>query len=112
MAQLDRHTVLRLAPTCRLHWEESRQYCLLLYPAGAVPLNRRTAEVLSRCDGQQRVDEIIQALARAYPASGLEGEVVQLLRDALDRGTGYRQPRRAGHQARRTPFRPVPCGRG
>lgn len=86
MENLDSFTVLRLAPSCRLHWEDSRQYCLLLYPAGAVPLSRRAAEVLSRCDGRQPVHQIVQALSATYPAPELETDVVHLLQGALDRG--------------------------
>ena len=86
MEDLDRCTVLRLSPACRLQWEASRNYYLLLYPAGAVPLSRRAAEVLSRCDGVRPVRQIVHDLSGSGEAPEVEADVVSLLESALDRG--------------------------
>ncbi len=86
MDHLDRCTVLRLSPACRLQWEASRHYYLLLYPAGAVPLSRRAAEVLSRCDGHRPVRQIVQDLCGRHAAPEIEAAVVNVLEGALDRG--------------------------
>ena len=86
MDHLDRCAVLRLSPACRIHWEAARQYHLLLYPAGAVPLSRRAAEVLSRCDGMRPVRQIVRDLSGTAPAPEIEADVVNLLESALERG--------------------------
>ena len=99
MDHLDRCTVLRLSPTCRLHWEASRNYYLLLYPAGAVPLSRRAAEVLSRCDGVRPVQQIVHDLSGLPEAPEVEADVVNLLESALNQGwvcrAGEIEPRAA-----------------
>jgi pyrroloquinoline quinone biosynthesis protein D len=59
----------------RLQWEEAQQAHVLLYPEGMVKLNGSAGAILSRCDGERTIDEIVADLERAYEVSGLAGEV-------------------------------------
>ena len=99
MEHLDRCSVLRLSPACRLQWEATRHYYLLLYPAGAVPLSHRAGAVLSRCDGVRPVQQIVQDLCGQREAPEIEADVVSLLRSALSQGwLCAAEPAQAGKQ--------------
>ena len=61
----------------------------MLKPAAfeqAVKLNGSAGEILRRCDGERRVDEIVADLERAFQASGLTDDVVAFLAIARRQG--------------------------
>jgi pyrroloquinoline quinone biosynthesis protein D len=75
----------RLAPGCRLHSSEP----MLLVPEGALKLLGTSRQVLSRCDGQRSVADIVTDLVTAFPAAGtqrIQTDVESLLADLHSRG--------------------------
>jgi pyrroloquinoline quinone biosynthesis protein D len=67
----------------RLQWESAQDAHVLLYPEGMVRLNASAAAILSRCDGERTVAQIIADLERSYGVSGLEGDVRAFLTMAI-----------------------------
>ncbi len=67
----------------RLQWEAAQDAHVLLYPEGMVRLNASAAAILSRCDGERTVGQIVTDLERSYGVSGLEGDVRAFLAMAL-----------------------------
>jgi pyrroloquinoline quinone biosynthesis protein D len=55
----------RLAPGCRLN-EKNQQPRTLLMPERALRLNGPSLEIVSRCDGQHTVQQIIVDLQKIY----------------------------------------------
>jgi pyrroloquinoline quinone biosynthesis protein D len=72
-------TVPRIANGFRLQWEPAQNAQVLLYPEGMVKMNGSAGEILSRCDGQRSVAEIVTALEQTFNASGLAGDVLAFL---------------------------------
>ena len=69
----------------RLQWEPAQGAHVLLYPEGMVRLNASAAAILSRCDGERTIAQIVADLERSYGVSGLEGDVRSFLAMALDK---------------------------
>ena len=69
----------------RMQWEEAQQAHVLLYPEGMVRLNQSAGEILRRCDGATTVDDIVRDLEQQFQASGLKGDVLDLLAHALEK---------------------------
>lgn len=65
----------RIGRGFRLQWEEAQQAHVLLYPEGMVKLNGSAGAILSRCDGQKTISEIVAELEQAFGASGLASDV-------------------------------------
>jgi pyrroloquinoline quinone biosynthesis protein D len=55
----------RLAPGCRLN-EKTQQPRTLLMPERALRLNGPSLEIVSRCDGQHTVQQIVDELQKIY----------------------------------------------
>jgi len=72
-------TVPRVGAGFRLQWEPVQTAHVLLYPEGLVKLNGSAGEILSRCDGQRSVADIVAQLEQAFNASGLAGDVLAFL---------------------------------
>lgn len=71
----------------RLQWEPAQNSHVLLYPEGMIRLNPPAAAILSRCDGQLSVGELIAALAAEYPhETGLAEDVHEFLDTARQHG--------------------------
>ncbi len=81
MAALTMQTIIQLAPTYRLQWEQAQDAYVLLYPEGMVTLNTTAGEILARCDGIHSVAEIIADLQRLYPEADA---TAQLTADVLE----------------------------
>lgn len=64
----------------RLQWEAAQNCHVLLYPEGMVKLNQSAGEVLTRCNAERTVAEIIADLEQAFQASGLGEEVLAFLK--------------------------------
>lgn len=69
----------------RLQWEPAQNAHVLLYPEGMVQLNGSAGAILSRCDGDHTLTEIVAALEQDYGASDLAGEVTAFVELALER---------------------------
>jgi pyrroloquinoline quinone biosynthesis protein D len=76
----------RLAGKARLKWDAVREKHLLLFPEGVLVLNPTAHAVLTLCDGQRTVAEIIQTLAAQYAHDALAGDVRELLQKLADKG--------------------------
>jgi pyrroloquinoline quinone biosynthesis protein D len=72
--------VPRLGHGLRLQWEEVQGCHVLLYPEGMVKLNRSAGEILTRCDGEKSLAQIVTALETAFGATNLRGDVENFLR--------------------------------
>ena len=68
-----------IAPGFRLQWEPVQDAHVLLYPEGMVKLNGSAGEILSRCDGQRTLADIVAALEAEYQAQGLTGDVLAFI---------------------------------
>jgi pyrroloquinoline quinone biosynthesis protein D len=69
----------------RLQWEPAQNAHVLLYPEGMVKLNGSAGEIISRCDGNRTLTQIIADLERTFGASGLSDEVTAFVSLALER---------------------------
>lgn len=76
----------RVARGHRMQWEEAQDCHVLLYPEGMVTLNGSAYEILSRCDGERRVAEIVADLEQTFPEADLADEVYEFLRLAEAQG--------------------------
>ena len=55
-----------VARLIRLQWDPVREQHVLLAPEGVLTLNRTGATILSLCDGERTVDEIVEELRARY----------------------------------------------
>lgn len=69
----------------RLQWEPAQNAHVLLYPEGMVKLNESAGAVMSRCDGERTVAEIVADLESAYGASGLSADVTAFVALAVEK---------------------------
>ncbi|SRR5690606_4701132 len=70
----------------RLQWEEAQQAYVLLYPEGMIKLNFSGGEILSLCDGDITIQDIVDELKRKFPeADNLEQDVLEFLSTAFER---------------------------
>ena len=71
----------RLADKARVKWDAVREKHLLLFPEGVLVLNKTAHDVLTLCDGQRTVAEIINALAPQYvvEANAIDADVKEIL---------------------------------
>jgi pyrroloquinoline quinone biosynthesis protein D len=76
----------RLVTGARLRYDEVREEHLLLVPEGAVRLNPTAAEVLSLCDGERSVDEIVVLLADRYEGADVGNDVRELVDGMAEKG--------------------------
>ena len=68
----------------RLQWEPVQNAYVLLYPEGMVKLNTSAGEILSRCDGERTLTEIIADLEQTFGATGLSDDVTAFVSLALE----------------------------
>jgi pyrroloquinoline quinone biosynthesis protein D len=76
----------RLVTGARLRYDEVREEHLLLVPEGAVRLNPTAAEVLSLCDGERSVDEIVDVLSARYDGADVGDDVRELVDGMSEKG--------------------------
>jgi pyrroloquinoline quinone biosynthesis protein D len=69
----------------RLQWEPAQSAHVLLYPEGMVKLNRSAGEIMSRCDGQRVLTEIVADLERTFGTTGLTDDVAAFVSIALEK---------------------------
>ena len=66
MSALPGTSKLVIAHGMRLQWEPAQEAHVLLYPEGMVKLNGSAGAIMSRCDGQRTLDEIVADLEHAF----------------------------------------------
>ncbi|HEY0340447.1 MAG TPA: pyrroloquinoline quinone biosynthesis peptide chaperone PqqD [Steroidobacteraceae bacterium] len=71
----------------RLQWEPAQEAHVLLYPEGMVKLNNSAAAIMSRCDGERTVADIVADIERTYGVTGLAGDVGAFV--TMARGNGW-----------------------
>jgi pyrroloquinoline quinone biosynthesis protein D len=69
----------------RLQWEDAQEAHVLLYPEGMVQLNGSAGAIMSRCDGERTIQEIVDDLEAAFGAAGLSGDVMAFVAMALEK---------------------------
>ena len=76
-----------LAPRARLQMDAVRREPVLLYPEGVLKLNETAHAILLRCDGKNRVADILHGLAGEYGIGEavLRGDVLECLTDLSQR---------------------------
>ena len=74
------------AAKVRLKWDTVRQKPLLLFPEGVLVLNPTANEVVSLCDGQRTVAEIVKTLSEKFGKNDIEADVKELLSRLADKG--------------------------
>ena len=75
----------RIGRGFRLQWEPAQAAHVLLYPEGMVKLNSSAGEIMSRCDGERMLAEIITDLERTFDVSGLSDDVTAFVSMALEK---------------------------
>jgi pyrroloquinoline quinone biosynthesis protein D len=74
-----------IAHGMRLQWEPAQEAHVLLYPEGMVKLNGSAGAILSRCDGERTLADIVADLERTYGASNLAADVNAFVTFALEK---------------------------
>jgi pyrroloquinoline quinone biosynthesis protein D len=69
----------------RLQWEQAQSAHVLLYPEGMVKLNGSAGAIMSRCDGQRTLEEIVADLEKTFGVSGLSADVTAFVSMALEK---------------------------
>ena len=77
----------QLAPHVRLRFNELRGQWAVLAPEKVMWPDEISADILSRCDGQSRVSDLVEALTTDYnaPAEQIEPDVTAFLQEWCDR---------------------------
>ncbi|MBV1898746.1 MAG: pyrroloquinoline quinone biosynthesis peptide chaperone PqqD [Cycloclasticus sp.] len=76
----------QLLTSYRLQWEEAQNMFVLLYPEGLIELNQSSAEILSLCDGQHTLDNIVSVLEVKFSTTGIKNDITHFLTTALNNG--------------------------
>jgi pyrroloquinoline quinone biosynthesis protein D len=76
---------LIIAHGMRLQWEAAQEAHVLLYPEGMVKLNGSAGAIMSRCDGERTLDEIVADLEHTFGTSGLAADVNAFVAFALQK---------------------------
>ena len=79
LTALTLQSIPRVPPGFRLQYEPAQECHVLLYPEGMVKLNQTAGEILSRCDGQRSVNEVVAELEQAFSTTGLETDVMAFM---------------------------------
>ncbi len=79
-------SIPRIAAKARLHYDETRERHVLLYPEGLVALNPTGTEILRLCDGARSVGDIVRDLEGRYSVEGIEAEVKEFLHGLARKG--------------------------
>lgn len=78
--------IVELNPIYLYRWEEPQQSHVLLYPEGLVKLNDSAGAILGQCQTARSIAEVVDALANAYGVNDIEGDVLDFLQTALEKG--------------------------
>ncbi len=69
----------------RLQWEPAQGAHVLLYPEGMVKLNGSAGAIMSRCDGQRTVEQIVADLEKTFGVTDLSADVLAFMSQALEK---------------------------
>jgi pyrroloquinoline quinone biosynthesis protein D len=86
VTKIHAHSRPYLACGVRLFWDEVRQQPFLLFTEGALVLNKTAWAVLSRCNQQNTVGDIVAELTAQHPSSDVESDVYHLISRIAERG--------------------------
>jgi pyrroloquinoline quinone biosynthesis protein D len=75
----------RIGRGLRLQWEPAQNAHVLLYPEGMVKLNQSAGEIMSRCDGERMLTEIVADLELTFGLTGLSDDVIAFVSMALEK---------------------------
>ena len=75
-----------IAPGFRLQWEQAQDAHVLLFPEGMVKLSESASQILSRCDDNSTLEDIVASLEQAFPGADLKDDVVEFLQVAYQKG--------------------------
>ncbi|BAZ08334.1 pyrroloquinoline quinone biosynthesis protein D [Calothrix sp. NIES-4071] len=78
-----------LVKGARLFWDDVRQQKFLLFPEGALVLNKTAWNILQLCDGRRTVTNIVNTLSAEYSHPNIEPDVLKLLNKLIERGFLY-----------------------
>ena len=79
------HSKPALGHGFRLQWEPAQGAHVLLYPEGMVKLNGSAGAIMSRCDGQRTLEEIVADLEKTFAVTGLSADVTAFVSLALQK---------------------------
>jgi pyrroloquinoline quinone biosynthesis protein D len=74
-----------IAHGMRLQWEPAQESHVLLYPEGMVKLNGSAGAIMSRCDGERTLGQIISDLEQTFGAHDLAADVNAFVNFALEK---------------------------
>lgn len=72
----------------KLRFDDTRQRWVILAPERVLAPDEIAVEVLQLCDGNRRVDDVVDVLAAKYTAdrAAISTDVVAMLQDLADKG--------------------------
>ena len=77
--ELKNETILEIAPTFRVQWEEVQNCYVVLYPEGMVKLSQSAGEIMKRIDGEKSVIDIIDDISNAFDGADVKEDVMKFL---------------------------------
>jgi len=86
---ISENTWVVLSGQFRFQWEEAQQCFVLLYPEGMVQLNPSAGEILSRCQQQTTIADVISDLQNSFAEADpkdLAADVMEFIHEANDQG--------------------------
>jgi pyrroloquinoline quinone biosynthesis protein D len=86
---ISENTWVVLSGQFRFQWEEAQQCYVLLYPEGMVQLNPSAGEILSRCQQQTTIADVISDLQNSFAEADpkdLAADVMEFIHEANDQG--------------------------
>ncbi len=78
-------TRLAVGRGLRLQWEPVQNAHVLLYPEGMIKLNGSAGAIISRCDGERTIADIVADLERTFGATDLANDVTAFVTFAMDK---------------------------
>lgn len=84
MNALTLQSLPRVSSGFRLQFEPAQNCHVLLYPEGMVKLNQTAGEIMTRCDGNRSVSEVVIELEKAFSTTGLEADVIGFMNAAKE----------------------------
>jgi len=94
MSDIDLQSRPRLSPRVRLQIDTVREEPVLLFPEGLLALNPTAHDIITRCDGQNTVETIIELLGDEFEVTEeiLRQDVLATLADLQQRNLITFQP--------------------
>jgi len=84
--ELKNETILEIAPTFRVQWEEVQNCYVVLYPEGMVKLSQSAGEIMKRIDGNKSIIDIITDISVVFDGAEVDDDVMKFLEVAHGNG--------------------------